>query len=179
MTTETVCVAPIRLRLRPVTPVAPMRAALTVFENEDLVALILQHARLTPREFVWSSRVNKVCHAVCFRDAELALHAARRTQCLTKRALMGLLALRSHEADRLPRATLARRDGGVVYAYPAVAVHLAWDSMVGGVDAWRSRLVERSSEQLAIEVVFGSEWRDVRWAKRQRTWDGRSACAVY
>ena len=47
------------------------------------------------------------------------------------------------------------------------------------VDAWRSRLVERSSEQLAIEVVFGSEWRDVRWAKRQRTWDGRSACAVY
>ena len=179
MTCETVCMAPIRLRLRLVTQVDPMTAALSVFQNEDLVALILQHAKLSPREFVWSSRVNKACHAVCFRDAELALHAARRTQCLTKRALMGLLALRSHEADRLPRARLARRDGGVVYAYPAVAVHQAWDSMVGGVDAWRSRLVERSSEQLAIEVVFGSEWRDVRWAKRQRTWDGRSACAVY
>ena len=78
---------------------------MAVFENEDLLGLILQHADLAPREFVWASRVNKTWHAACFRDGELALQAARRAHCLTKRALMGLLALHSHEADRLPRAT--------------------------------------------------------------------------
>jgi hypothetical protein len=178
MTTETVCAAPIRMRLR--SPRAPAAAMMTVFENEDLLGLILQHAELAPREFVWVSRVNRVWHAACFRDGELALQAARRAHCLTKRALMGLLALHSHEADRLPRATLARRGGGVMYAYPVIVVDQAWDDVVGGVDAWRSRLSKRACEQHAVEVVFGSEWRDIRWPKRQRTWGGvQYACAVY
>ena len=178
MTTETVCAAPIRMRLR--SPRALAAVMMAVFENEDLLGLILQHAELAPREFVWVSRVNKTWHAACFRDGELALQAARRAHCLTKRALMGLLALHSHEADRLPRATLARRGGGVMYAYPAVVVDQAWYGMVGGVDTWRSRLAKRACEQHAVEVVFGSEWRDIRWPKRQRTWNGvQYVCAVY
>ena len=160
MTTETVCAAPIKIRLR--LPRASAAVMMAVFENEDLLGLILQHAELAPREFVWVSRVNKTWHAACFRDGELALQAARRAHCLTKRALMGLLALHSHEADRLPRATLARRGGGVMYAYPAVVVDQAWEGMVGGVDEWRSRLSKRACEQHAVEVVFGSEWRDIR-----------------
>ena len=50
MTTETVCAAPIRMRLR----LARVSAAvmMAVFENEDLMGLILQHAELAPREFV-------------------------------------------------------------------------------------------------------------------------------
>ena len=56
-----------------------------------------------------------------------------------------------------------------MYAYPAVVVDQAWDGMVGGVDAWRSRLAKRACEQHAVEAVFGSEWRDIRWPKRQRT----------
>lgn len=178
MTTKTVCVAPIRMRLR--FPRASAAAMTAVFDNEDLLGLILLHAELSPTEFVWISRVNKGWHSACFREGEIALQAARRAHCLTKRALMGLLALHSHEADRLPRATLARRGGGVMYAYPAVVVDRAWDDMVGGVDAWRSRLAKRACEQHAVEVVFGSEWRDIRWPKRQRTWGGvQSICAVY
>ena len=150
-----------------------------VLDNEDLLGLILQHVDLSPREFVWASRVNRTWHVTCFRDGELALCAARRADCLTKRALMGLLALYSSEADRLPRSTLARRGGGIMFAYPPTVVDVAWKG-VGGVDAWRSRLAERSREQHAIEVVFGPEWRDIRWPKRQKTWSPvRSVCAVY
>ena len=119
-------------------------------------------------------------HAACLRDGKLALQAARRAHCLTKRALMGLLALNSGEADRLPRATLARRGGGVVYAYPVEVVDQAWEGVVGGVEAWRVRLAGRVREQEAVEVVFGSEWRDIRWPKRQKTWGGvGSVCVVY
>ena len=179
MTTETICVAPIRMRLRRASVLmAPMMA--TVFENEDLLSLILSHAQLSPREYVWASRVSKAWHDVCLRDGELALRAARCAHCLTKRALMGLLALNSGEADRLPRATLGRRDGGVMYAYPVEVVDQAWEGVVGGVEAWRVRLAGRVREQEAVEVVFGSGWRDIRWPKRQKTWGGGgSMCAVY
>jgi|EP00966_Prymnesium_polylepis_P126348 hypothetical protein len=177
MTTETIYAPPVRMRLRP----KPSSTVLDtmVFENEDLLSLILQRAELAPREFVWASRVCKGWHAACFRDGELALQAARHAHCLTKRALMGLLALNSSEADRLPRATHARRGGGVMYAYPIAVVNEAWEGIVGGVDAWRSRLAERAREQHSIEKVFGSEWRDIRWPKRQKTWDPYAVCAVY
>jgi hypothetical protein len=154
---------------------------LAVVENDDLLELILHHAELAPREFVWASRVNRAWHRACLRDGELALQAARRASYLTKRALMGLFALTSGEADKLPHATIGRRDGGIMYSYPAVVVDQAWEGVVGGVDAWRSRLAQRACEQRAVEVVFGPDWRDIRWPKRQRTWHPkvRSVCAVY
>ena len=54
----------------------------TIFENEDLLSLILSHAQLSPREYVWASRVSKAWHDVCLRDGELALQAARCAHCL-------------------------------------------------------------------------------------------------
>ena len=167
----------VRLHLR----LAPSASMAAVLENEDLLALILQEAELTPRDFVNVSRVNKGWHDVCMRNGTLALKAARRAEYLTKRALMGLLALSSQEADRLPRATKPRRGGGVVYLYPVSAVDRGWE-VVGGAAAWRLRLRERSIEQHAIETVFGTEWRELRWPapKRVRLWGPESRmCAVY
>ena len=58
---------------------------------------------------------------------------AKRAQCLTKRALMGLLGLSSREADELTCATKPRRSGGIVYLHPVVAtVDRAWEEMMGG-----------------------------------------------
>ena len=159
----------------------PSKSMAAVLENEDLLALILQHAELTPRDFVSASRVGKRWHDVCMRDGTLALQAAKRAQYLTKRVLMGLLSLSSKEADRLPRATKPRRGGGVMYLYPVSAVDRAWGD-VGGLDGWRLRLKERSHEQKARETVFGSEWRELLWPapKRVRLWgpEGRM-CAAY
>jgi hypothetical protein len=167
----------VRLHLR----LAPSASMAAVLENEDLLALTLQEAELTPRDFVNVSRVNKGWHDVCMRNGTLALKAARRAEYLTKRALMGLLALSSQEADRLPRATKPRRGVGVVYLYPVSAVDRGWE-VVGGAAAWRLRLRERSIEQHAIETVFGTEWRELRWPapKRVRLWGPESRmCAVY
>ena len=175
--TTAVTRAGIKLHLRR----APSQSMAAVLENEDLLALILQEAELTPRDFVNVSRVNKGWHDVCMREGTLALQAARRAEYLTKRALMGLLALSSQEADRLPRATKPRRGGGVMYLYPVAAVDRGWE-VVGGAAAWRLRLRERSIEQRAIETVFGTELRELRWPapKRVRLWEPESRmCAVY
>ena len=67
MTTETICVAPIRMRLRRASVLMATMMA-TIFENEDLLSLILSHAQLSPREYVWASRVSKAWHDVCLRD---------------------------------------------------------------------------------------------------------------
>lgn len=167
------------VELRPRRAPSPSMAA--VLENEDLLASILREAELTPRDFVNVGRVNKGWRDACMRDGALALQAARRAECRTKRALMGLLALSSQEADRLPRATKPRRGGGVMYLYPVSAVDRGWE-VVGGAAAWRSRLRERSIEQRAIETVFGPEWRESRWPASERVgpWGPeRRMCAVY
>ena len=126
---------------------APSKAMSTVLENDDLLALILQSVELTPRDFVHASRVSKSWHEVCTRDARLALKTARSAQYLTKRALMGLTALSSQEADWLPRATRLRWDGGIMYLYPVAAVDMAW-SVVGDDFQWHVRLQERSRNNI-------------------------------
>ena len=60
-----------------------------VFENTDLVAIVLQHADLEPAAFVTVARVTKAWHAACCADESLLLAAARRPDFLTKRTLMG------------------------------------------------------------------------------------------
>jgi hypothetical protein len=167
----------IRLRLRR----APSPSMAAVLENEDLLAFILLQAELTPRDFVNASRVSKGWHEVCLRDGVLAMQAAKTAEYLTKRALMGLLVLSSQEADRLPRATKPRRGGGVMYLYPVAAVYRAWE-VVGGTAAWRLRLRERAHEQQVIEMVFGTNWRELRWPapKRVKLWEVEGqVCAVY
>ena len=168
MTSEsviTVRVEPsVRMRLRSAPPTS--MAIASVIENEDLLGLILQLADLAPRDFVAVSRVSNVWRSVCVRDGDIALQAARRAHCLTKRALMGLLALSSAEADRLPRATRNRPGGGIMYQYPVTVVNEAWDGFVGGAEEWRQRLAKRARLQLEIEVAFGSEWRELMGPKR-------------
>lgn len=85
--------------------------------NEDLIALILTQARLSPTALVIASRVSKSWHAVCTRDDELLLRCVNEAPYLTKRVVVGLFALTSREADRLPRTTCTRRDGGLMYKY--------------------------------------------------------------
>ena len=159
---KTVCLTPvIRIRLRQCVP-----SMAAVLDNEDLVGLILRHAELTPTGFVMASRVCRAWHTSCIRDGGLALQAARQANYLTKRALMGLLALNSGEADRLPRTSKRRRDGGLMFNYPKAAVDEAWRDVVGGVGAWQARLAERSRMQQGIEQVFGPDWRVLRWPKQ-------------
>ena len=146
----------IRLRLR--SRRRPSMTMAAVLENEDLLWWILQKANLSPHDFVAATRVSKVWRDVCFRDGQLAMQAARQAHCLTKRALMGLLALSSEEADRLPRGTRKRPGGGLMYSYPVGVVNLAWEGVVGGTEAGRARLCNRSRELSEIEVAFGANW---------------------
>ena len=72
----------------------------SVFEDGDLMALIV--VNLAPACYVSVGRVCKQWRGLCLRDASLAIAAAKAAACLTKRVLMGLLALSSAEADSLP-----------------------------------------------------------------------------
>ena len=114
-------------------------AAASVLHNSDLVASILLLAELGPTEFVAVSRVAKAWHEACRSEPALLLAAARRHDFLTKRTLMGLLALHWHEPDKLPRGWRARRNGGFLYMYGHAAVDLALSS-VGGFESWKCRI---------------------------------------
>ena len=114
-----------------------------VLENPDLVAVVLAHAELGPREFVSVGRVGKAWHAARQVDDSLLLAAARKPDFITKATLMGLFALHWHEADKLPRGMNARRNGGWLYMYSGRAIDQAI-SVVGGVEGWRRRIAERA-----------------------------------
>jgi hypothetical protein len=79
-------------------------ASAVVFDNDDLVHLVLQHAALDPVSFVAVSRVNHAFRRVCQRDTGLLLAAAAGREYLTKRALIGLVGVDAAEADALPRS---------------------------------------------------------------------------
>lgn len=123
-------------------------AAASVLHNSDLVASILQHAELGPMEFVSVARVAKAWREACRTEPALLLAAARRPDFLTKRTLMGLLALHWHEADKLPRGRRARRNGGFLYVYGHAAVDLALSS-VGGFEGWKCRIAKRAADEQA------------------------------
>jgi hypothetical protein len=138
-------------------------AVSAVLGNEDLLHLILQHAGLSPAAFVAVSRVSKAWHSTCMRDSNLMLSAALRATVLTKRVLMGLLALSSREADSLPRYTRLRRGGGFMYVYPSVVAVSAWADVVGGIEEWHARLYARKLYQQSIEAEYGLGWRKLQW----------------
>ena len=60
-----------------------------VLENEDLLQLVLQHARMSPAAFVIASRVSKAWHHVCQRDDALVLSAVRKGR-LTRQATVAV-----------------------------------------------------------------------------------------
>ena len=62
-----------------------------VMGNDDLVALILQYAPLTPQTFVAVSRVSKAWRSVCLRDEQVLMRALSRCKYITKGTVMGLV----------------------------------------------------------------------------------------
>ena len=137
-----------------------------VFANEDLVHLILQQAELRPSTFVAVSRVCKGWRAACMRDDSLLMKVVTESAFLTKTVLMGIFALSSAEADKLPRTVCQSRFGGVMYKYPCSVTVDALE-MVGGVDGMKLRLKKRALEQASIEAAFGEDWKQLQWRKRR------------
>ena len=75
-----------------------------VFNKDDLVHVVFQHAALDPVSFVAVSRVNHAFRRVCQRDTGLLLAAAAGREYITTRALIGLVGIDAAEADALPRS---------------------------------------------------------------------------
>lgn len=136
------------------TAVSASTAAAAVFENQDLLACILGHAKLDPFEFVAAGRVAKAWHDACMVDDTLLLAAARKPDFLTKRTLIGLFGLHWHEADRLPRGMQARRNGGYLWMYSNAAISSVMP-IVGGVEGWRLRIAKRT---VGERSVYGRGW---------------------
>jgi hypothetical protein len=61
-------------------------ASTVVFDNDDLVHLILQHAALDPVSLVAVSRVNHAFRRLCQCDTELLLAATAGREYFTKSA---------------------------------------------------------------------------------------------
>jgi hypothetical protein len=144
-------------------------ARLEVLSNEDLIALILHHARLNPHEIVYAGRVCTIWRAACRADASLLMAAARSRPFLTKGLLVGLFGLSSAEANALPRTTCDRGGhGGFMHMYDERAIARALP-VVGGLDGWKQRLARRAMEQALLEATLGPDWRRLQWCVRHRS----------
>ena len=120
-------------------------ASAVVFNNDDLVHLVLQHAALDPVSFVAVSRVNHAFRRVCQRDTGLLLAAAAGREYITTRALTGLMGVDAAEADAL-----------FTCIYPP-----SLDEHSRSSEAWRDGAG-------AWEVIGGMKGRCRRWAERAR-----------
>ena len=132
--------------------------ASVIFDNPDIVGVILRHAELGPAAFVAAARVSKAWYAACHADTDLLLAAARRYRYLTKRTMMDLFALSWREADKLPRGKSPRRNGGFLYMYCTAAIDRAL-LMVGGLEGWKQRLAKRAEREKASREALASERR--------------------
>lgn len=122
----------------------------SVFESADLIEVVLGH--LDPMSIVALGRVNRGVRAaqrVALRgDPRLLVQAAENARSLTKTQMMGWFALRSAEADTMPRSQYVRRrcSGGFYYLYrePAFARVLGGDApLLTGIAEWEARLRTR------------------------------------
>ena len=152
-------------------------AAGELFGCIDLVEMILAKAQLGPRAFVAVSGVSKAWNAACRRNERLLVGCAANST-LTKGILMGLFALSSAEANRLPRTVRLRRDGGVAYQYEPEQAAAAL-VLVGGVKGRCARLKKRAAYEADMQQALGKGWRcgwwgDGRWGK-----GGQNSMNVY
>ena len=85
---------------------------------------------------------------------------------MTKAVVMGLFALSSAEANKLPRAVRPRYMGGFMYRYEPRRVTAEALEVVGGMHGIKSRLRKRARDQASIEAAFGEDWREWQWPKR-------------
>ena len=127
-------------------------ASAVVFDNDDLVHLVLQHAALDPVSLVAVSRVNHAFRRVCQRDTGLLLAAAAGREYITTRALTGLMGVDAAEADAL-----------FTCIYPP-----SLDEHSRSSEAWRDGAG-------AWEVIGGMKGRCRRWVEHARC---RSICVT-
>jgi len=115
-----------------------------VFENVDLVALLLSHTKLTPKSFVWAGRVSKTWRAACRVDSSLLLKAAKSQTYLTKREFEGLFCLGPSHGEMLRRGAfcwgLSRARGEDLYIYPEHAIDSA-------LYIWAAQLARRAANK--------------------------------
>ena len=137
----------------------------SVMGNDDLLAVILSTAPIDPKSFVAIGRVCKQWRAAC-RNEALLLRAASSRTTLSKRQLMGLFALTSAEANRLPREIRWRREGGYMFEYDAQPVAIEALRIVGGEVGWVARLERRAVSQMWLEQSVGVQWHERQWAPR-------------
>ena len=87
----------------------------------DLVAIVLSHAVVCPRQLARWRRVSSVWREACGVDETLLMRAARSPRFLTKGTFMGLFGLTSAEADVFEREVCTNRHG-LMYKYTADAI---------------------------------------------------------
>lgn len=140
-----------------------------VFANEDLVHLILQQAELRPSTFVAVSRVCKGWRAACMRDHSLLMKVVAESAFLTKTVLMGIFALSSAEANKLPRTVCQSRFGGVMYKYLCSVTADALEMVRGS--GWH----EIATEEEGIGAGF---YRGRIWRKLEAAAVAETACVL-
>ena len=123
----------------------------------DLVAIVLSHAEVCPRQFARWRRVSRVWREACGVDETLLMRAARSPQYLTKGTFMGLFGLTSAEAGAFERDVCTNRYG-LMFKYTAPAIDAVLPA-IGGFTWWAARLARQA------------EWHEYRGcvaAKRRR-----------
>lgn len=136
-------------------------AAREVLGNADIVALVLEHAQLSPTCLAVHSRVCSAWRRACRTEERLLLRAALARSFLSKHDFMGLFALSSAEADTFPHGVRARNPSGFVFMYKEAAVRSVLPS-TGGMIEWRRRVERRWEEPPRSERQYGSRVVDVK-----------------
>ena len=135
---------------------------LEVLEYEDVTTLIFR--RLDTTSMVALGRVSRAVRAAqrsAIRNSpDLLVVAALNASALTKSQLMGWFALKSAEADMLPRTRHKRRAGGSYFLYRKPAFESVLSLYLGDAKDWEDRLQLRQS-QAALPKRYSS--RSDRW----------------
>ena len=117
-----------------------------VFEDVELVALVLSQTKLTPKSFVWAGRVSKTWRAACRVDSLLLRKSATLRTYITKREFEGLFCLGPSHGEMLRRSAfcwgLCRARGEDLYVYPEHAINTAlyiWEGQLRRREAVKKR----------------------------------------
>jgi hypothetical protein len=132
--------------------------------NVDLVAVVLSHAEVCPRQFARWRRVSRVWQEACGANESLLMRAAHSPRYLTKGTFMGLFGLTSTEADTFEREVVIGRKG-LMYKYTAPAINAALPAICGFA-FWGERLARQAVRREYSNWAAGEScW---RVDKRQR-----------
>jgi hypothetical protein len=155
----------------------PTRAGLAMTDNLpneqvmcsiDLVATVLSHAEVCPKQFARWRCVSSVWREACGADETLLMRAARSPRYLTKGTFMGLFGLTSAEADVFERDVCTNRHG-LMYKYTAPAIDAALPAICGFA-WWAARLARQAERREYYHGCVAEKQRRLSWgvATKQR-----------